>query len=350
MSSCFEPTTSTAVAPWKPPLFAFGPTPPADRKLVVASRRLERLRAKNGTYSWWQNLDAVFELLRQLEENNFAVIDGFAGSRSAHEMRDAVISALAGDVNRGGSAQSGRVGSSEGSGSSASALRSDRSMWARPGATLAPAIERYVRRADNLIAALRGTCRGDGHDAPPTAPEDAAQRARLALQRTTHRSDAMLAIYPRGGAKYVRHTDNVCDPVGVGSRCNGRRLTAVYYLNAPEEEQQQQHDQEQRQHRQQVLDSQTPAPRNSFASGALRLFETGAIDSEPRVDVEPLMDRLVLFWSDARVPHAVLPTGPRADRYATTLWYFDEEELSRANERLQRGGSSVTQEVRRVFE
>ena len=306
----------------------------------------------NGTSSWWQSPAAVFELLRQLDENNFAVIDGFAGNRSAHEMRDAVVSALAGDANRGGSAQSGRVGSGEGSGSSASALRSDRSMWARPGAKLAPAIEVYVRRADDLVAALRGGAyHGDGHDARPASAEDAAQRARLALRLTTHRSDAMLAVYPRGGAKYVRHTDNVCDPVGVGSRCNGRRLTVVYYLNAPEEEQQQQeqqHDHEQRQ--QQGLDVERQPPRGLFASGALRLFATGAIDSEPRVDVEPLVDRLVLFWSDARVPHAVLPTGPSADRYATTLWYFDQEELNRANQRLQHGGSSAAQEVRQVFE
>ena len=36
-------------------------------------------------------------------------------------------------------------------------------------------------------------------------------------------------------------------------------------------------------------------------------------------DVAPLANRLVLFWSDARVPHEVLPS--HADRYAVSIWY-----------------------------
>ena len=39
------------------------------------------------------------------------------------------------------------------------------------------------------------------------------------------------------------------------------------------------------------------------------------------VDVAPLYNRLVLFWSDARVPHEVLPS--RVDRYALSIWYED---------------------------
>ena len=32
----------------------------------------------------------------------------------------------------------------------------------------------------------------------------------------------------------------------------------------------------------------------------------------------------MLFWSDTRVPHAVLPSY--ADRFAVTVWFFDTKE------------------------
>jgi hypothetical protein len=45
-------------------------------------------------------------------------------------------------------------------------------------------------------------------------------------------------------------------------------------------------------------------------------------------DVQPLSGRLVLFWSDKRVPHEVLPT--HTDRYCVTVWFFDKEERAKA--------------------
>ena len=50
------------------------------------------------------------------------------------------------------------------------------------------------------------------------------------LKGVTQRSKAMIACYPGGGARYIRHCDNSCHR-GRGSRCNGRRLTAIMYLN-----------------------------------------------------------------------------------------------------------------------
>ena len=40
----------------------------------------------------------------------------------------------------------------------------------------------------------------------------------------------MVTWYPGNGARYIKHTDNNCK-FGDGNSCNGRRLTALTYLN-----------------------------------------------------------------------------------------------------------------------
>ena len=109
---------------------------------------------------------------------------------------------------------------------------------------------------------------------------------------------AMLAHYP-AGARYVRHCDNSC-LAGEGERCNGRRLTAILYLNS----------------HWQPLDG-----------GSLRIFPAFA-KGAALCDIPPLGDRLLLFFADYRVPHEVLPS--HATRLAVTLWYFEKAEHDRA--------------------
>jgi SM-20-related protein len=87
-----------------------------------------------------------------------------------------------------------------------------------------------------------------------------------------------LGHYPGGGALYVRHTDALPDN-------NPRRVTAVIYLNPgwqPEH------------------------------GGHLRLHVA------PPVDVEPTLNRLVVFVSE-RIEHEVRPSF--APRLALTAWY-----------------------------
>ena len=49
-----------------------------------------------------------------------------------------------------------------------------------------------------------------------------------------------------------------------------------------------------------------------------------------KATVAPLADRLVLFWSDTRVPHEVLET--HKERFTVTIWFFDEAEWEEACE------------------
>lgn len=126
----------------------------------------------------------------------------------------------------------------------------------------------------------------------------------------------MVACYPGHGARYVRHCDNSCD-AGHGDRCNGRRLTAILYLNP------------------------TWQPVDG---GELRLYAPFAPRGVPPcADVQPLARRLVLFFADYRVPHEVLPS--HADRFAITLWYFDKDEYGSARRRGDGTADSLESEA-----
>ena len=109
------------------------------------------------------------------------------------------------------------------------------------------------------------------------------------------RSRIMVTCY--GGKSDTKHLDN-------GNK-NGRRITAIYYVNQgwrrPD-------------------------------GGALRLYTRYTGDEENKevyCDVEPLADRLVLFLSDQRTPHEVLPS--HTDRFAVTLWFWDRHEKAAAD-------------------
>jgi SM-20-related protein len=121
-------------------------------------------------------------------------------------------------------------------------------------------------------------------------PEDAPalfarfESLRLLLNRTAYlglsRMDVQLARYAGNGARYDRHLDAFA-----GSR-RSRVITAIWYANRdwrPEH------------------------------GGVLRVHGPFARD------VEPILDRLVLFLSE-KVEHEVLPA--HAPRLAVTAWYY----------------------------
>lgn len=106
------------------------------------------------------------------------------------------------------------------------------------------------------------------------------------------RSKAMVACYPGSGTGYKRHVDN---PDG-----DGRCLTVIYYLNQGWCED---------------------------VGGKLKIYRP---DDSNSINVEPVLNRLLLFWSDGRNPHEVLPAY--FTRYAITIWYFDADQRRRAKQ------------------
>ncbi|XP_030008386.1 egl nine homolog 1 [Sphaeramia orbicularis] len=110
------------------------------------------------------------------------------------------------------------------------------------------------------------------------------------------RTKAMVACYPGNGAGYVRHVDN---PNG-----DGRCITCIYYLNKNWDVKKQ--------------------------GGMLQIYPEG---KNVVANIEPLFDRLLIFWSDRRNPHEVKPAY--ATRYAITVWYFDAKERAEAKEKYR---------------
>ena len=145
-----------------------------------------------------------------------------------------------------------------------------------------------LQRVDTLVSELA-----------PHVPE---------LRGVKNRTKAMVTCYPGGGARYVRHCDTTR-----GATHNGRILTAVYYANG--------------------------GGWSLKDGGELRIFSPMNSTEDQvveRATLPPLGDRLVIFWSDNRVPHEVL--AAHFQRFACTIWYFDERLRGAALDEASVGG------------
>eukprot|EP00794_Sanderia_malayensis_P017795 gene17795-19572_t len=105
------------------------------------------------------------------------------------------------------------------------------------------------------------------------------------------RSSVMAACYPGNGAGYKRHVDNPSN--------DGRKLTSILYLNKDY--------------------------NRARDGGVLRMYPR---NDDRHYDIDPTGGRLVLFWSDHRNPHEVLPSY--WERFAISVWYFDIIERARS--------------------
>ena len=206
----------------------------------------------------------------RLAADGYAIIDGFLGAAAAEALLASVVALKESDDSPFvlGRTGGGKAGKDEKF--AERVVRGDQMAVLGDGEEArVGGLTALLRQADELISTM-------------------AKGPVESLRGVTSRSRPMLACYPGGGARYVRHLDNPG-----GDKSNGRLLTFLCYLNPewlPDD------------------------------GGMLRLHRP---DDGSYVDVEPLIDRAVVFWSDARTPHEVLPANK--PRWAVSAWYHHEE-------------------------
>jgi len=186
-------------------------------------------------------------------------------------------------------------------GEASPATRSDRIAWvgSQPQEDDAwPAVGALAARLDALVRDVR------------TAAQDV-------LGAVQGRERVMVAAYGQGDA-FAKHSDNHCVR-GVGAHCTARVLSAVIYLSPAD---------------------WVPGASDGADGGSLRLYRPAAaaaehhrerptrpsdeddLDDDVLVEVAPLCGRVVLFLSDLRCPHEVLPVlRPARERFSMITWY-----------------------------
>ena len=315
-----------------PPVLALQATAATERFISPA---LRELCAGAMLPHWWDSHEGVVAVSATLAMQHFCIIDGLAGAEVASAFRAACETRWHAGTLFQPATVTGPGGGT--SGTRAATSRSDWLAWvdhtaaAGTAAADAPAeaaavndlvssLHLIVECIDRLVRPLAAELAGGGEDVTRQRPQ--------------------VARYGDGDA-FERHCDNYCPGGGGGTDCNGRWLTAVYYTNA------------------------------AWADGdggCLRIFQpqveedehgdgngaSACPDDDTLVDVAPLADRLLLFHSDVRCPHAVLPVAPgSAARYAATVW-FNRRSVQSPDRRAppessQRGGAlvdSVEEETR----
>jgi len=296
--------------------------PQASMSARLAALQLHSCGNSSSGTQWWAERAALDGIAVELEASNFVVLDSVLGASTVASLRAEVEGVRRAGRLKASELGGGRTGSNVAF--TRAEARGDSIGWFTGGeAALWPdgTLARYLDVLDGLMGAL-------GKRVPQ-------------LRATTKRSKAMIACYPGSGARYVRHHDNACSR-SEGEQCNGRRLTAILYLNEGWEVAHGGHlrlyppykpdaAKEALQELQAWLLTQHDAPDAEMVAHTFheRLAEiTTNDDAPPLCDVAPIADRLILFYSDYRVPHEVLPA--HRDRLAVTVWYFDEDEHARA--------------------
>ncbi|XP_038066578.1 egl nine homolog 1-like [Patiria miniata] len=205
-----------------------------------------------------------------LQKSGYCVLDGFLNQEHSLNVLREVKSIQDSGVLIDGPLSGGRTSSEKSKKFTKRVIRGDKITWLQGQEESCPRINSLIAQMDELIQRLNYFLQGQ--------------------YAISGRTKAMVACYPGNGAGYACHVDN--------PNRDGRCVTCIYYLNDKWD-----------------VTSQ---------GGLLRLLPV----SGGHVDVEPLLNRLLLFWSDRRNPHEVQPAFDM--RYAITVWYFDKSEREEA--------------------
>lgn len=269
--------------------------------LFAEPRDMAALRAyftlQGGAEWWWLQDQTIAAVAKHLRSRHFVCLDSFIPDDQAKELLADVKSLEA----TGSAFSSGHLaGNSLGGGLTYvhKYVRGDQVCWMNgeePHWSSASSSKLggkhntlgfYLKKMDTFLSELGGL------------PEMKAE-----LGGVKDRSHAMITYYPGTGAHYVRHCDNHCNE-GDGDACNGRRITAILYLNDG---------------------------WKASDGGELLLYHPPPNHNTPQTRVAPRLGSVIMFYADYRVPHAVLPSFN--DRFAITTWYYDAEERRLAVER-----------------
>ncbi|OQS05809.1 egl nine-like 3 isoform X1 [Thraustotheca clavata] len=212
----------------------------------------------------------IQDISRALDQQYFAVYDDFLGHIHAMQLYEEVVYFYHSDQSPFHFEQGALAGGKTGRNLryEMPSVRGDHVLWLEGTEVNCPiSIAATLRQLDRLVLERLAAINSE------------LQRCSLIRHRV------MITCYPGQGSSYVKHCDN---PNG-----NGRKLTAIFYLNPQWEEED---------------------------GGELQIHRL----DHSITRIPPIFDRLVLFFSNERVPHQVAPSY--AKRFALTVWYMDWDE------------------------
>jgi len=230
-------------------------------KFFLPLQQLSRV----GCRRWWLETDALRLIASSLEAAHFAIVDGLlteAEVSSLHRTADWFFRAQ--KMRPGVEEQRGGYGGYWGDGNEGDiqnregltckwTVEGDYRSWVSDDDNRAQEVRPLTSAVDALVEALRDNGGTGNIGLSPIV----AQRMRT----ITGRESTMIACYPgRTRGRYLRHCDTG----------RGAVLTAIFYLNS------------------------CWSPNDG---GELRLYESGFHNTQVKLDVQPLANRLLLFWA-----------------------------------------------------
>eukprot|EP00088_Acartia_fossae_P000351 TRINITY_DN1013_c0_g1_i2.p1 TRINITY_DN1013_c0_g1~~TRINITY_DN1013_c0_g1_i2.p1 ORF type:complete len:422 (-),score=58.65 TRINITY_DN1013_c0_g1_i2:177-1442(-) len=218
-----------------------------------------------GDMKLWLN-KSVRVLIEHLNRYGVCVVDNFMGDEKGSKLLQEIWRMQRQDCFMDGQVMSG-------GGQNEPNIRSDKITWTDGHSPVNCPNLRYCVKLLDSIVLTANRVKNNGE---------------LGKYRLNGRTRIMCACYPGGGTRYVKHVDN--------PNRDGRVLTAIYYLNKD-------------------WDSKEDG-------GSLKIYSQ--VNNGRVITIDPVFDRVIFFWSDARNPHEVLPSN--RPRYAVTVWYLDERE------------------------